>query len=75
MRRVITLQHHYLPKLGRQRAVHHSPKHWILLHYHIQGVIFSKITQMEGSSLLLAKHFQIKTTALLAHRQYWTIIK
>jgi hypothetical protein len=30
-----------------QRAVHHSPKHWILLHiYHVQGVIFSKITHL-----------------------------
>jgi hypothetical protein len=28
-------------------SCHHSPKHWILLHiYHIQGVIFSKITRL-----------------------------
>jgi hypothetical protein len=45
---VITLQHHHSPKLAWQRAIHHSPKHWwILLHiYHIQGVIFSKITHL-----------------------------
>jgi hypothetical protein len=34
LRWVITLQQHHSPmcKLGWQRAVHHSPKHWILLH-------------------------------------------
>jgi hypothetical protein len=45
----------------------HSPKHWIQLHiYHMQGVIFSKIThliiQFEGSSLpdiFISKGLQI----------------
>jgi hypothetical protein len=37
-----------ITRLRWQRAVHHSPKHWILLHiYHIQGVIYSKTTRGE----------------------------
>jgi hypothetical protein len=31
--RVITLHNHHSPKLGWPRAVHHSPKHWILWPY------------------------------------------
>jgi hypothetical protein len=47
LRRVITPQHRHSPKLGWQRTVHHSAKHWILLHiYHIQEVIFCKITHL-----------------------------
>jgi hypothetical protein len=59
---ISSLQHQHSPKLG----AHHSPISTGYYFYHIQGVIFSKITHpiSEGSSLLLANHFHIKRTGL-----------